>query len=182
MTKNETLQILNILKIAYPTFYKNISKQEALDIVDLWSSMFEEDDVLLVIAAVKAFIATDDKGYPPVIGVIKKKMREISHPDTMSEMEAWQLVKKAASNSAYHAKEEFDKLPPTIQKIIGDYQTLKDWGLMDMDKFDTVLQSNFMRSFKISSEREKEFLALPPSVREFSRQIASEMEMKKLLD
>lgn len=182
MTKNETLQILNILKIAYPTFYKNISKQEALDIVDLWSNMFEGDDVLLVINAVKAFIATDDKGYPPVIGVIKKKMREISQPRTMSEMEAWQLVKKAASNSAYHAKEEFDKLPPTIQKIIGDYRTLKDWGCMDMDKFDTVLQSNFIKFFKINSEKEKEYMALPLSVRNFQKGIDSEMEMKKMLE
>lgn len=182
MTKNETLQILNILKIAYPTFYKNISKQEALDIVDLWSNMFEGDDVLLVINAVKTFIATDDKGYPPVIGVIKKKMREISQPRTMSEMEAWQLVKKAASNSAYHAKEEFDKLPPTIQKIIGDYRTLKDWGCMDMDKFDTVLQSNFIKFFKINSEKEKEYMALPLSVRNFQKGIDSEMEMKKMLE
>lgn len=182
MNREETAQILNILRKAYPVFYKNITKEEADDVVSLWHTMFEGDDVLLVIAAVKAFIATDDKGYPPVIGVIKKKMREISHPDTMSEMEAWHLVKKAASNSAYHAKEEFDKLPPTIQKIIGDYQTLKDWGCMDMDKFDTVLQSNFTRSFRISSEREKEYMALPPSVREFSRQIASGMEMKKMLE
>ena len=182
MTKNETLQILNILKIAYPTFYKNISKQEALDIVDLWSNMFEGDDVLLVISAVKAFIATDDKGYPPVIGVIKKKMRELSQPKTMSEMEAWHLVKKAASNSAYHAKEEFDKLPPTIQKIIGDYRTLKDWGCMDMDKFDTVLQSNFIKFFKINSEKEKEYMALPLSVRNFQKGIDYEMEMKKMLE
>ena len=182
MTKNETLQILNILKIAYPTFYKNISKQEALDIVDLWSNMFEEDDVLLVIAAVKTFIATDDKGYPPVIGVIKKKMREISHPDTMSEIEAWQLVKKAASNSAYHAKEEFDKLPPTIQKIIGDHNTLRDWGLMDMDKFDTVLQSNFIKFFKINSEKEKEYKALPLSVRNFQKGVDSEMKAKNFLE
>lgn len=182
MTKNETLQIMNILKIAYPTFYKNISKQEALDIVDLWSNMFEEDDVLLVIAAVKAFIATDDKGYPPVIGVIKKKMRELSQPRTMSEMEAWQLVKKAASNSAYHAKEEFDKLPPTIQKIIGDYQTLKDWGLMDTEKFDTVLQSSFIKFFKINSEKEKEYMALPLSVRNFQKEIDSEMRAKKFLE
>lgn len=182
MTRNETLQILSILRKAYPVFYKNISKEEAVEITDLWHTMFEGDDVLLVIAAVKAFIATDDKGYPPVIGVIKKKMREISQPGAMSEMEAWQLVKKAASNSSYHAKEEFDKLPPTIQKIIGDHNTLRDWGIMDTEKFDTVLQSNFMRSFRISSEREKEYMALPPSVREFSRQIASEMEMKKLLE
>ena len=81
-----------------------------------------------------------------------------------------------------HAKEEFDKLPPTIQKIIGDYRTLKDWGCMDMDKFDTVLQSNFIKFFKINSEKEKEYMALPLSVRNFQKGIDSEMEMKKMLE
>lgn len=182
MNREETAQILNILRKAYSTFYKSITKEEADDVVSLWHTMFEGDDVLLVISAVKAFIATDDKGYPPVIGVIKKKMRELSQPRTMSEMEAWQLVKKAASNSAYHAKEEFDKLPPTIQKIIGDHRTLKDWGLMDTEKFDTVLQSNFIKFFKINSEKEKEYMALPLSVRNFQKEIDSEMRVKKFLE
>ena len=88
MNREETAQILNILRKAYPVFYKNITKEEADDVVSLWHTMFEGDDVLLVIAAVKAFIATDDKGYPPVIGVIKKKIRELSQPRTMSEMES----------------------------------------------------------------------------------------------
>lgn len=182
MNRNETTQVLRILKIAYPVFYKDITKEEAEAIVDLWHTMFESDDVLLVINAVKAFIATDVKGYPPVIGVIKNKMRDISQPETLTEMEAWSLVKKAASNSGYNAKQEFDKLPPIIQKIIGNHNVLRDWGTMDISQIDTVIQSNFMRSFKVCSEREKEHLALPQSVREFSSQIASEMRMDRLLN
>lgn len=181
MTRNETLQILGILKIAYPAFYKNITKEEAEKIVELWHSMFESDDVLLVINAVKAFIATDDKGYPPVIGVIKKKIRDILQPATMTELEAWEYIKKAVSNSLYNSKNEFDRLPPTIQKIVGSHNILREWALIGTDQFDTVVQSNFMRSFKVRYEKEKEYLALPQSVREFSSQIAPEMRMDRLL-
>ena len=140
------------------------------------------DDVLLVINAVRAFIATDDKGYPPVIGVIKKKMREISQPVAMTEFEAWNYIKKAVSNSLYNSKEEYDKLPPTIQSLVGSHDVLREWALIDTSKFDTVVQSNFMRSYKARCEREKEIMALPLSVREFSNKIASTMRMDRLLE
>lgn len=182
MTRNETLQILSILRKAYPMFYKGITEQEAKDTVDLWYMMFEDDDVLLVINAVKAHIATDEKGYPPVIGVIKKKIRELSQPETMTEMEAWNLVKKAVSNGLYHSKEEFDKLPPTIQRLVGSHNVLREWAMLNMDQFDTVVQSNFMRSYKVRAEKEKEYLALPVSVREFTNQITSGMRMDRLLE
>lgn len=182
MTREETVQILSILRKAYPVFYKDISKRESEDIVDLWHMMFEDDDVLLVINAVKAFIATDDKGYPPVIGVIKKKMREISQPVAMTELEAWNYIKKAVSNSLYNSKEEYDKLPPTIQSLVGSHDVLREWSLIDTSKFDTVVQSNFMRSYKVRCEREKEIMALPLSVREFSNKITSTMRMDRLLE
>lgn len=182
MTRNETLQILSILRKAYPMFYKGISQQEATDTVDLWHMMFEDDDVLLVINAVKAHIATDEKGYPPVIGIIKKKIRELSQPEAMTELEAWNLVKKATSNGLYHSKEEFDKLPPTIQRLIGSHNVLREWALLDVQHFDTVVQSNFMRSYKVRAEKEKEFLALPQSVKEFTKQLASGMAVNRLLE
>lgn len=53
---------------------------------------------------------------------------------------------------------------------------------MDMDKFDTVLQSSFIKFFKINSEKEKEYMVLPLSVRNFQKGIDSEMEMKKMLE
>jgi hypothetical protein len=182
MTRSETVQILSILRKAYPVFYKDITKREAEDIVDLWHTMFEDDDLLLVINAVKAFIATDDKGYPPVIGVIKKKMREISQPVAMTEFEVWDYIKKAVSNSLYNSKEEYDKLPPTIQSLVGSHDVLREWSLIDTSKFDTVVQPNFMRSYKARCEREKEIMALPLSVREFSNKIVSTMRMDRLLE
>ena len=124
MNRNETIQILSILRKAYPVFYKGLTREDAEDVVDLWHTMFEDEDVLLVINAVKAFIATDEKGYPPVIGVIKKKIREISQPETMTELEAWNLIKRAVSNGLYHSKQEYDKLPLTLQKLIGSHNVL----------------------------------------------------------
>ena len=130
MTREQTQQVLLNLKKAYPFFYKDIGPDEGEEIADLWYEMFEDDDVALVVKAVKLFIKSDSKGFPPVIGVIKAKMEEIieaSRPKSISEFEAWQMVKDAARNSLYNYKKEFDKLPPIIQRVIGDYYTLRSW-------------------------------------------------------
>ena len=113
MTKEEMTKVLSFLKKAYPFFYKDITPKEGEEIADLWYEMFKEDDVVLVIKAVKLFIKSDRKGFPPVIGVIKAKMEEIveaSNSQQISEFEAWQMVKCAVKNSLYNSKEEFDKL------------------------------------------------------------------------
>ena len=160
MNREQTIQILSILRKAYPFFYKDITREEGREITDLWYEMFKEDDILLVIKAVKLFIKTDRKGFPPVIGVIKAKMEEISEasrPKSMNEFEAWQIIKNAASNSLYNSKKEFDKLPPIIQKVVGNHYTLKDWAEMDMDRLETIIQSNFIKSYKSACEEEKNY-------------------------
>ncbi len=181
MTIQETAQIMEILQIAYPRFYKDVTEEEKLDALELWSSMFVEEDYRLVAEAVKAHIATDEKGYPPVIGVIKKQIRNILQPKEMTELEAWNLVLKACSNALYNAHQEFEKLPDNIKSLVGNPGTLKEWALMNTDQLNTVVQSNFMRSYKVRTEKEKEYQALPPSVREITKELAAGMNANTLL-
>lgn len=160
MTKGEMTKVLSILKKAYPFFYKDITPLEGEEISDLWYEMFKEDDVVLVIKAVKLFIKSDRKGFPPVIGVIKAKMEEIieaSRPKSISEFEAWQMVKDAARNSLYNSKKEFDKLPPIIQRLIGDHHTLKNWAETDRAQLETMVQSFFIKSYKSACEQENNY-------------------------
>lgn len=160
MTKGEMTKVLSILKKAYPFFYKDITPLEGEEISDLWYEMFKEDDVVLVIKAVKLFIKSDRKGFPPVIGVIKAKMEEIiesSRPKPISEFEAWQMVKSAAKNSLYNSKEEFGKLPPIIQRVIGDHYTLKNWAETDRAQLETMVQSFFIKSYKSACEQENNY-------------------------
>lgn len=160
MTKEEMTKVLSFLKKAYPFFYKDITPKEGEEIADLWYEMFKEDDVVLVIKAVKLFIKSDRKGFPPVIGVIKAKMEEIveaSNSQQISEFEAWQMVKCAVKNSLYNSKEEFDKLPPIIQRVIGDHHTLKNWAETDRAQLETMVQSFFIKSYKSACEQENNY-------------------------
>lgn len=165
MTRDDVIKIMSVLRGAYPHFYRDISKQEAYDTINLWSDMFSNDDASIVAAAVKSLIDGDDKGFPPTIGQVKAKMRLLAGSDELTEAEAWNLVSKAVKNSLYGAVEEFEKLPPVVKRIVGSPSQLRDWASMDSDTLHSVVASNFQRSYKVVATREKEIAALPDDVK-----------------
>ena len=99
MTIEETAQVMDILTTAYPRFYSGKDAPDPEKALMLWASMFEADDVGVVMAAVKALIACDGKGYPPHIGAVKARIRQITIPQEMTEAEAWALVSRAIKNA-----------------------------------------------------------------------------------
>lgn len=177
MTRDDVIKIMSVLRGAYPHFYRDISKQEAYDTINLWAEMFAEDDVAIVAAAVKALIATDDKGFPPHIGAVKAKVRQITQPAGMTPQEAWNLVAKAIRNSAYESREEYDKLPPDLQRLVGSPNQLRDWALMDSKTVHSVISSNFQRSFSIRKKADDDFKALPVDVQTLVGSVAERMEL-----
>lgn len=180
MTRQETGIIMDILATAYPRFYAGSDAPDARKTVNLWAEMFAGDDVRVVAAAVKSVIESDEKGFPPTIGQVKGKMRMICAPDELSEAEAWALVAKAIRNGSYGAKEEFEKLPPLIRRIVGSPNQLRDWSQMDSDAVHSVVASNFQRSYRAKAAREKEIQALPEDVRALVAQIAGGRSMPAL--
>ncbi len=172
MTREETLAIMSVLKAAYPSFYKDMKRDEAEGIVELWASMFADEPAIVVANAVKAHIATDKKGFPPHIGAIKEAITKVTQPQEMTELEAWGLVQRAVSNGIYGSQKEFDRLPPVIQRLVGSPNQLKEWALMDADTVASVVASNFQRSYKARAANERELLALPSDVRQAMGQLA----------
>lgn len=182
MNHNETLAIMSVLKAAYPNFYKDMKRAEAEGIVSLWAEMFADEPAPLVAAAVKAHIANDAKGFPPHIGAIKEAVTKLRTPEEMTELEAWGLVQKALSNGIYGAQSEYDKLPPVIQRIVGSPSQLREWAMMDTDTVNSVVASNFQRSYKARAANERQLLALPSDVRQVMQQLAGGFSMAALTD
>ena len=177
MTRQETGIIMDILATAYPRFYAGPDAPDPEKAVALWAEMFAEDDVAIVAAAVKALIATDDKGFPPHIGAVKAKVRQITQPSGMTPQEAWNLVAKAIRNSAYESREEYDKLPKDIQRLVGSPNQLRDWALMDSDTVHSVVASNFQRSFSARQKADNDFKALPRDVQAMIGTVAERMAL-----
>lgn len=166
MNMQETGAVLKILKASYPQFYKQLTKEEAYDVLDLWYMMFENEDVRVVTQAVKLLIKTHV--YPPTIADVQNKIDLLTKKDEdLSEMEAWNLVYKAICNSSYNAENEYNKLPFLIQKTVGSPKQLREWGQMEGDSVQSVVQSNFMRSYKSNLTRHKEFAKIPDQMRKY---------------
>lgn len=178
MDRAETLAVMAVLKAAYPAFYKDMSRKDAEGIVGLWVDMFKGDPAELVGAAVKALIACDTKGFPPHIGAVKEYMRKLTDQGGMTEQEAWGLVARAVRNGNYGSVEEFKKLPPDIQRVVGSPNQIKEWAMMDSDTLQSVVASNFQRSYKVIAQREREQKALPADVRQVVAQIAGGMTLQ----
>lgn len=175
MNLKETGAVMDILAVAYPQFYKNQTTDEQLMAARLWAEMFKDDDVGVLLAAVKAHIATDSKGFPPHIGAIKAAIVKLTRPPEleMTELEAWKMVSDATKNSTYGAVEEFNKLPVIVQRIVGSPNQLREWAKMDSDTVQSVVSSNFQRSFKARAASEREYLALPSDIRQTMERLSA---------
>lgn len=174
MTRQEALAVMAMLKTAYPTFYKNYSKEDINEAVNLWATMFSEETIQVVTEAIKALICT--LKYPPTIADVKEKIHLLTQPQGMSELEAWNTVRRAISY--YDAQENYNSLPPMLQRLVGSPNQLREWALMDSEVVNSVIQSNFMRSYKAKVVQEKEYAMLPESTKQLIQGIAAKMDMK----
>jgi hypothetical protein len=177
MTREETKTILTVLKAGYPNFYKELKAADAEQIINLWSTMFECDSVKVVVEAVKALMST--LKFPPTIADVKEKIALITQPPQMTEIEAWNEVRGAISY--YNAKEGFDGLPSVLQRLVGSPNQLRQWAQMESDVVDTVIQSNFMRSYKARVQQEKEYTALPESTKGLIQMLSEGFSMDRKL-
>ena len=94
-------------------------------------------------------------------------------------MEAWSLVRKAIGNGNYGSVEEFEKLPPTIQKAVGSADMIKRWAMSDSNEVSTVIQSNFLRSYRTAVKRDEEYAKMPEDVKKLISSIPTVQIEKK---
>lgn len=90
MTKKETISLFGILIAAYPNFDKFKDDSQVEGMVNMWASLFADDDGAIVGLAVKKHIMTSK--WPPSIAEIREIMADITHPDLIPPDQAWAAV------------------------------------------------------------------------------------------
>ncbi len=80
-------------------------------------------------------------------------------------MAAWGLVSKALRNGTYGAVEEFNKLPPLVRQAVGMPDNLKNWATADYQTIETVIQSNFLRTYETVVKRANEINRMPDNIK-----------------
>ena len=152
MTEQETGKILSVIAEMYPSFLKDRNVQATQDV---WLSIFRETPYELVRQALMSYIATDTKGFPPAPGAINERIGMMRELNAMNENQAWSLVYKALSRGYYNSREEFDKLPEEIQRIVGSPAALREWSLLDTHEVSTAIAGSFKRIWRARKEMKK---------------------------
>lgn len=161
MTREETVEIIHIICDCYPNF-----KPEDLSrTIDAWQVMLEEYSCEQVAAALKAYITSNTSGFAPSVGEIVAKIQLVSQPQELDGMTAWGLVSKALRNGTYGAVEEFNKLPPLVRQAVGIPDNLKNWATSDYQTIETVIQSNFLRTYETIVKRANEINRMPDNIK-----------------
>jgi hypothetical protein len=145
--------------------YPNYKPNDLSETVDVWNMMLENYSYEQVSVALKAYINSDTSGFAPSIGQLIGKIQTISQPQELDGMAAWGLVSKALRNGTYGAAEEFNKLPPLVRQAVGMPDNLKNWATSDYQTIETVIQSNFLRTYETVVKRANEINRMPDNIK-----------------
>lgn len=161
MTRDETVKIIRIMCDCYPNYKPN----NLSETVDVWQMMLDEYSYNQVSIALKAYVTSDTSGFAPSVGEIVAKIQLVSQPQELDGMAAWGLVSKALRNGTYGAVEEFNKLPPLVRQAVGVPDNLKNWATSDYQTIETVIQSNFLRTYETVVKRANEINRMPDNIK-----------------
>lgn len=164
MNKEEVQKLLTLIQAEYPQSFSKLDDRQMALKLELWTKEFQNDDSVLVYAAARTLMRSG-REFAPNCGQIREKMCDLMRGQEMDEQQAWSLVSKACSNGLYGYREEFEKLPPDIRRAVGRPEQLKEWAEMDVEVVQSVVASNFMRSYRTGVVREKEMARIPEDVR-----------------
>lgn len=157
MNKKQTAQILALFTSNYPDTTRGEPAEVKEARFNLWYIGLKDFDYSVVSDAAMAFILGDNGKYMPNIGQFRTKIFEqiMSARPQLSEGEAWSMYRKALSRCGSHSQEEFDKLPPVVQRVAGSPYAMRTKAY-DTNFNEGVEQSNFFKAYRIAlAEEEK---------------------------
>lgn len=169
MTREETVGLVRSIVDLYPNWKPN----NLTETVNTWHWALEEYPAPAIKAALQIYLKTNNTGFAPSVSQLISSMYKPNENGRLTEGEAWALVKKAISDSAYSAKERFEELPPEIRKAVGGPEMLRQWGMTDSDEVNTVIMSNFQRTYKAVLSQKEYSERVPASVNNLIQELTS---------
>lgn len=161
MEREETKKILMIIDATYPNF----KVENPVETIDAWHFFLQDYEYNDIALALKMFVNTSTKGFAPSVSELIAMIHRPEQLSQMSELEAWTLVRSAIGKANYYAAEEFEKLPPLVQQAVGSPSQLRNWAMGDIDTIETVVASNFQRTYRSKLATKMEMDKLPAEVR-----------------
>ena len=161
MTREECKQLIMVLEASYPNFKTN-NPQEVLN---AWFIFLQEFDYQTILGALKVYIHTSESAFAPSVSqliAMTRKPKELSGPD---EVTVWREIRQAIGRGIYYHEEDYKKLSPIAQRLVGDPQQLREWACLPSEAIDNDIHKDIVFRFKALTERDREISALPAEIR-----------------
>ena len=178
MTREQTVDLVRAIVGIYP----NWKPDDLTETVNAWHWALEEYPAEAIKAALQIYIKTNNTGFAPSVSQLIGAMHKPAENDHLSEGEAWALVKKAIQNGNYHAEDEFNRLPEVIQRAVGGAGMIRQWAQTDTDEVNTVVMSNFQRSYKAILSKQDFNNRVPTSISDVVKQISEKVSPQARLE
>ena len=178
MTREDTQKLLLAIEAAYPNF----RPENATLTVDTWFWALEEYPAEAIRAALQIYIKTNNTGFAPSVSQLIGCMYAPKQNEQLSEGEAWTLFKKAVSDGNYHSEERFNELPPLVQRAVGNASMIHYWASCDSDEVNTVIMSNFQRTYRVLLSKQDFNDKVPPQISNVVKAISEQVSGDRLLE
>lgn len=179
MELTETKKVLAYIASAYPKYFSNVTSQSVDRQALVWNDAFADYSVTAVMAGVRSYITADASGFPPSPGQIIGHIHFVGNPRDHSGTEAWALVRKAVNVPWDQFEASFNTLPKAAQIAVGSPRSLEELAKMDIQRFETVAQSNFLRMYDAAKKREAQDLKTPKAVMAARERVMLELEKRR---
>lgn len=171
MTLEETKKLLMTINAMFPA-WKIDNPQETSS---AWHWALQDYPAEGIMGALQIYLKTDKSGFAPSVSQLIGCLHEPKQVEQLSEGEAWYLVKQAIRDSGYHAQERFDELPPLVQRAVGGASMLHQWGQTDSDEVNSVIMSNFQRTYRALLSKQEFHDKVPIAVSDLVKQLAEKV-------
>ena len=147
MTGNEVSKFLSYLRDLYPN-EKPLSAEAVKTRIIFWSDALKNIAFETAMKALSTYYQTSTSGFAPqpahILNIIRRR-------DRLSDAEIHLRLVRAICDSAYHAEEQFNKLPAEIRAIVGSPAELKKQAMRPQDDARIYILS-VIKEYKIRSE------------------------------
>lgn len=178
MKKDELVVLFTNIAILFPKnerTYLDATKET----YQQWYRLLGDIPFDLAKAAVEAHACTSP--FPPTIADIRQRVAKIRQGETgeLTEAEAWAMVSKAISRASSYSVRDFEAFPPAVKRAVGSPRQLCEWGLMEVEVVQSVVSSNFRRSYAQALTQHREATALPENIRAQIEGLASRLALEE---
>lgn len=177
MTREGIIGILSILKTAYPSHFSKLSKQDAENTINLWASMFAQEDGRMVSYAVKQLIATNV--FPPTIAEVRGVLVEAKNGQGLDSIMAWGQVQDAIRRFGYTRGEEaLSSMHPATAEVV------RRLGWLDLCKSENAIadRAHFIKLFEGKQSKDRQVAMIPPEVKEGISRLVEDKDLVRFCE